>query len=169
MDSLQTYAAIAEIFGALTIILGGAFGIMQFREFRARRRQQIASDLCQEFTKPDLARAVTLVRSLPDGVTLAELQDMDEEYQAASQIVGMTFETMGLLVQKNIASFEVVQELTGGLLIMMWRKIHVWVEETRVDQSNPRFGEWVQWLVERVEECEADMEPAYIKYKDWKN
>ena len=51
MDSLQTYAAIAEIFGALTIILGGAFGIMQFREFRARRRQQIASDLCQEFTK----------------------------------------------------------------------------------------------------------------------
>ena len=52
---------------------------------------------------------------------------------------------------------------------MMWRKIHVWVEETRVDQSNLRFEEWVQWLVERVEECEADMEPAYVKYKDWKN
>ena len=33
MESLQTYAAIAEIFGALTIILGGAFGIMQLREF----------------------------------------------------------------------------------------------------------------------------------------
>ena len=168
MESLQTYAAIAEIFGALTIILGGAFGIMQFREFRARRRQQIASDLCQEFTKPDLARAVTLVRSLPDGVTLTELQDMDEEYQAASQIVGMTFETMGLLVQKNIASFEVVQELTGGLLIMMWRKIHVWVEETRVDQSNPHFGEWMQWLVERMEEREAGREPAFIEHKNWK-
>jgi hypothetical protein len=35
----------------------------------------------------------------------------------------MTFETMGLLVPKDMASFQIVQELTGGLLLMMWRKI----------------------------------------------
>ena len=168
MESLQTYAAIAEIFGALTIILGGVFAVIQLREYRTRRRQQVASDLCHEFTNPDLARAVTLIRSLPDGISLVELQAMDSEYQEAGQIVGMTFETMGLLVYRNIASFEVVQELTGGLLLMMWRKIGVWVEETRADQGNPRFGEWTQWLVERMEECEADLEPAYVKHKNWR-
>jgi hypothetical protein len=36
----------------------------------------------------------------------------------------MTFETVGLLVPKDMASFQIVQELTGGLLLMMmWRKI----------------------------------------------
>ena len=93
---------------------------------------------------------------------------MDEEYESAAQIVGMTFETMGLLVHKDIASFKIVQELTGGLLLMMWRKIEVWIKETRVEEGNPRFGEWVQWLGERLAECEADISPAYEIHADWR-
>ncbi|NKC01589.1 MAG: hypothetical protein GKR90_24235 [Pseudomonadales bacterium] len=167
MEALQTYAALAEIFGAVTIIGGGLIGFIQLREFRARRRQQIASDLCREFTKPELARAVTLVRSMPDGISLEELQKLGPEYQDAAQMLGMTFESMGLLVHKDIASFDVVQELTGGLLLMMWRKIGHWVVESRVEQEAPRFGEWMQWLMERVQECEADLEPAHVKHKNW--
>ena len=82
------------------------------------------------------------------------------------QIVGMTFETMGLLVYKEIASFEIVQKLAGGLLLMMWRKIGTWTQEVRVDQGNPRFGEWVQWLAERLAEREGDMVPAYEAHAD---
>ena len=167
MDELQTYAALAEIFGALTILGGGLFAFVQMREFRRRRRQQIASDLCREFTKPDLARAVNLVRSLPDGITLNELFAMDDEYQDAMQMVGMTFESMGLLVQKRIASFQVVQELTGGLVLMLWKKLEVWIKETRDEQDNPQFGEWVEWLVGQLEERRSDLIPAHIRYKEW--
>jgi hypothetical protein len=83
-------------------------------------------------------------------------------------MVGMTFETMGLLVQKNIASLNIVQELAGGLLLMLWRKIEFQIKETRTEQNNPRFGEWVQWLVERIEEREGDIQPAFIAYADSK-
>lgn len=38
MDQLAHYAAIAENFGAITIILGGLFAVAQILEFRKRRR-----------------------------------------------------------------------------------------------------------------------------------
>ena len=71
MEGLQTYAALAEIFGALTIICGSAFALFQFREFRKMRRYQVAADLCHQFSAPDTARAFKLVRQLPDNVTVA--------------------------------------------------------------------------------------------------
>ena len=83
-------------------------------------------------------------------------------------MVGMAFETMGLLVQKDIASLTIVQELAGGLLLMLWRKIEFQIKDTRTEQNNPRFGEWVQWLVERIEEREHEMQPAFIKYSNSK-
>jgi len=93
---------------------------------------------------------------------------MDGEYQEAAQVIGMTFETMGLLVHKDIASFQIVQELSGGLLLMLWRKIEMWAKDTREEQGNPRFAEWVQWLAERIEEHEADMQPAYVAHAKWR-
>lgn len=92
------------------------------------------------------------------------MQSMDVEYEETAQIVGMMFETMGLLVFRDVASFKLIQELTGGLLLMMWRKLETWITTTRVEQGNPRFGEWVQWLAERIAEQEAAMVPAYNAY-----
>ena len=168
MDGLATYAALAEIFGAVAIVGGGIFAVFQLAEYRRRRRDQVAAELCRGFAQPELARAITLIKRLPDGISAADLQAMEGEYEEAAQIVGMSFETMGLLVYKNVASFQMIQELAGGLIMMMWRKIEAWVKTTRVEQGNPRFGEWVQWLAERMAEAERDMVPAYEAHARWK-
>ena len=168
MDNLYTLAAIAEIFGAVAIVGGAVFGIVQVYEYRQRRRLQAAADICRTFTEPALARSVVLLKSLPDGLSLEEFRNRDSSYEEAAQMVGMAFETMGLLVQKDIASLTIVQELAGGLLLMLWRKIEFQIKDTRTEQNNPRFGEWVQWLVERIEEREHEMQPAFIKYSNSK-
>ncbi len=167
MDNLASYAAIAEIFGAATIVVGAAFATIQYFEYRRRTLREAAAELCRRFAEPELGRAVNLVRQLPDDVSLEEIQAMDPEYEQSAQIVGMTFETMGMLVYRRMAAFEVCQDLTGGLLLMMWRKMRRWIEETREAESNPRFGEWVQWLVERVAECEATKTPAHLAHAGW--
>jgi hypothetical protein len=168
MYDLYTLAAIAEIFGATAIVGGAIFGIVQVYEYRQRRRLQVAADLCRTFTEPAFAKSVVMLKSLPDGLSLEEFHNLDSSYEEAAQMVGMTFETMGLLVQKDIASLQIVQELTGGLLLMLWRKVEFQIKDTRTEQNNPRFGEWVQWLVERIEEREGDMQPAFITYADSK-
>ena len=164
MENLQTYSAMAEIFSAITIVLGAAFAAFQTIEYRKRQKSQTAAELCKRFAEPELAKAVTLIRQLPDNIGLRELQAMDAEYEQSAQVVGMTFETMGLLVHKEMASFTLTQELAGGLLLMMWRKLECWLTETRVEQDNPRFGEWVQYLAERMQESEVGMVPAYQAY-----
>lgn len=167
MDNLQTYAAIAEIFGTVTILIGGLFAAVQFVEYRRRTRNAAAAELCRRFAEPELARAINLIRRLPDGITLEEFRKLPPEYEQAAQIIGMSFETMGLLVFRNMASFSMIQDLTGGLLLMMWRKIRVWVEDTRREQGTARFGEWVQWLAERLDELEAEKVPAYEAHRGW--
>ncbi len=167
MTELETYAAIAEIFGGLAILGGALFAMAQISEFRRGRREQVAAELCRGFSAPHIARGTNLLKHLPDGISAQELRAMDETYEEAAQTVAMTFETMGLLVHMNVASFTVVQELTGGLLLMMWRKIAGWVYATRIEQGNPRFAEWMQWLAERVEEREGDIEPAFTAHADW--
>ena len=168
MSDLATYAALAEILGGATILVGVGFAYVEFMEFRRRRRAQVAAELFRRFAEPDFGRAITLVRHLPDGVTAEQLEAMDSEYEEAAQIVGMAFESMGLLVFRDMASFQMIQELTGGLLISTWRKLEVWIKATRESQNNPRFGEWVQWLAERLAEREGDMVPAYEAHADWR-
>ncbi len=168
MADLNTYASIAEIFGALTIICAGVFGFVQYTEYRRNRRDQVAAELCRRFAEPELAKAVILVKAIPEGATTEQIQALGHEYEAAAQIVGMSFETMGLLVYREIASFEIVQELCGGLLQEMWRTIGVWIQENRETHDNPRFGEWVQWLAERMTEAEGDITPAYTAHQHWK-
>jgi len=108
MYDLYTFAAIAEIFGATAIVGGAIFGIIQVYEYRQRRRLQVAADLCRTFTEPALAKSVVMLKSLPDGLSREEFHNLDSSYEEAAQMVGMTFETMGLLVQKDIASLQIV-------------------------------------------------------------
>ena len=167
MSELADYAAVAEIFGAATIVIGAVFAGFQFVEYRRRRKNQTAVELCRQFSQPELGRAISLIRRLPDGISLKDLHAMDSAYEESAQIVAMAFETMGLLVFKNVASFSMIQDLTGGLLLMMWRKLEIWIKTTRTEQQNPRFAEWVQWLAERMQECESEKQPAYRVHADW--
>jgi hypothetical protein len=169
MDQLLMYSALAEIFSAVTILVGAVFAWVQYNQYRKRERNRIAGELCRSFSEPEFARAITLLRRLPDGVDLKTVQGRDNEYEEAAQIVGMMFETMGLLVYRDVASFRLIQELTGGLLLMMWRKLEPWMNATRIEQGNPRFGEWMQWLAERIAEREQHMTPAHIAYANAKN
>jgi len=44
-----------------------------------------------------------------------------------------------------------VEELTGGLTLLMWRKLRHWEEDVRVESAQESWAEWFQWLVERLE------------------
>jgi hypothetical protein len=167
---LQTLANLAEVFGALTVIGGVGFAIVQLREFRHQRRSAIAAELMRSFYNPELARAVRLIQQLPDGVSAQELRERGPEYEIAAILVSTTYETMGLLVFLEIAPFSMVLELTGGLTVVMWKKLDRWLDELRVEQSQPTWAEWFQWLAERLDEWsrEHPSRPAYEEFSGWR-
>ncbi len=139
--SLSSIANIAEIIGASTIVTGLIFGWIQLQHYRVQQRDAIASSLAQTFYNRNLASAVSLLHDVPDGIRLEELRAMGSEYVEAAVTVTTSFETMGVLVFRQIAPLELVVDLAGGMIFSMNRKLRTYHEDLRAEQSQPSWAE----------------------------
>ncbi|MGI9294120.1 MAG: hypothetical protein ACR2PS_09080 [Pseudomonadales bacterium] len=74
---------------------------------------------------------------------------------------------MGLLVFKRIASLELVLDLAGGIISVMSRKLGQWQEDLRVEQNQPSWGEWFEWLGDQAIRHKTSSNPAHIQHRDW--
>jgi hypothetical protein len=166
--SLATWANIAELIGAGSIVTGLIVGWVQIRHLRRQQRDAVAINLAQTFYSRDLARSIALLQHLPDGITLAQLREKGDKYEQAAITVVTSFETMGLLVYKRIAPMDLVLDLAGGIVSTMYKKLRHWLEELREEQQQPSWGEWFEWLGDQALKIKPASEPAHIKYKNWK-
>jgi len=164
---LETLANLSQIAGTVTIVGGAVFGLMQLREFRIQRRDAIAAELMRGFMSPELSNAIVLIRALPDGVSAEELRARGPEVEYAAVLINMTFETMGLLVYRRIAPFPLVLELAGGIVVVSWRKLGAWMQQVRVEQAQPSWAEWFQWLAQQCEQRKSLVAPAHERCRDW--
>lgn len=163
--SLSTLANLAEIIGAGSIITGLIFGWFQIRHFRAQQRDAVAINLMQTFYSDDLAQAIALLQPLPDGIGLEELRAEGIEYVKAAITVTTSFETMGLLVFKQIATMDLVLDLAGGIVTTMTRKLRVWQNDMRDAQRQPSWGEWFEWLGDQAENKKHLSPPAHVRHR----
>ena len=166
--TLSSAASIAEIIGASTIITGLVFGWIQLRHYRTQQRDAIALSLMQTFYSRDLASAIALLQTVPDGISLADLRARGPEYQEAAVTVATSFETMGVLVFKRIAPLDLVVDLAGGIVTTMSRKLQRFQDDVRAEQDQPSWGEWFEWLGDQVSRVKTQSEPAHVRHRDWR-
>lgn len=166
--SLTTWANIADIVGAGSIVTGLTVGWIQIRHLRRQQRDSVAINLTQTFYSHDLAQAIALLQPLPDGISLAQMRALGENYDAAAVTVCTSFETMGLLVFKRIAPMDLVLDLAGGVVGVMARKLRQWNEDIRLEQQQPSFAEWFEWLGDQALQRKSPSAPAYLQHKNWK-
>jgi hypothetical protein len=72
--NLETIANISQTASATTIVGGTVFGLLKISEYRKQRRDSGAAELMRAFMTPELASAVALIRTLPDGVSAEDLR-----------------------------------------------------------------------------------------------
>jgi len=164
---LDTISSVSQIIGTVTIVGGTIFGLIQLSELKKQRRDAIAGELMRSFMDAEFANALTLVRGLPDGASAAELRHAGPEVEQAAVRICTTFETMGLLVFERIAPFTLVLQLAGGITVVMWRKLGPWLNQMRVEQSQPSWAEWFQWLAQQCERHKETGRAAYELHRDW--
>jgi len=165
--SLEVIVSISQIVGAVTVVGGTIFALIQLSEFRKQRRDAVAGELMRAFMNSDFAHAVHVIKGIPDGACAEDIRRGGPETEMAAVVINTTFETMGLLVFERIAPFTLVVELVGGIVVVMWRKLGAWANQIRSEQSQPSWAEWFQWLAEQCERRKSTQEPAYIKHKNW--
>ncbi len=59
---LQSVANIAEIFGALLVIIGVFFALFEIRHLRRQRRETAAMEIMRAFQSPDFTRTGVSLR-----------------------------------------------------------------------------------------------------------
>lgn len=171
MTDLETLANLAEVFGTLSIIGGLLYAVIQIHQYRQQLRETATLELMNRFQTPEFSQAFRIIRSLRDDVPSSELNANSPETEATAMFVCSVYETVGLLVFRRILPFQVVEDLTGGAVVLCWCKLRAWIEETRVETSNNQVFEWFQWLVERCEEqqqIESKSLPAYEAHRNWR-
>ncbi|MEN8143744.1 MAG: hypothetical protein ABFS14_02230 [Gemmatimonadota bacterium] len=168
---LQEFALWAEVLGGIAVIGGIIFGIVQLRLFRRQRADQAAVEVMRSMLSEHFPSAYRLLNQLPDGVSVAEVQERGSEYENAIFAIGTVFETLGYMVFKRVIPLMVVRELVGGVAIAMWRKAGPYAVEISEGQGQPRLLEWYEWLVKQLEDLEGKISTkrAIVRFADWKS
>jgi hypothetical protein len=165
--NLHTLVDLAQLAGTVVLVAGALFGLVQFFEYKKQRAEAVAGEVMHTFLSAELARALTILRSLPDAVSAERLREEGFEAEYAAVLVSTTFETLGVLVYRRIAPFPLVVELAGGIIVVMWRKLGPWMQQIRIEQSQPSWAEWFEWLAHQCERHKDEVTPAYIKHAGW--
>ena len=167
---LQTLAAIVEIIGFATVFAAIVFGVVQIKQFRQQRRDLAAIELVRSFQDREFTQAFRLLHPLPEDLSAAEFAGKGTEYIDAAYSLSMKYESMGVLVFRNVLPLDAVEELIGGVGITLWKRLSPWIHSIREEQSQNHILEWFQWLVERMEERgHNELDPAHIRFRNWRS
>ena len=166
---LNTLSQLAQVFSAIAVVAAIIFGVAQMRHAQRQRLDTAAVELVRSIQDREFASAFRLLYSIPAGLHAAELRALGAEYEHAAISLGSRFETLGLLVFRESIPLRLVEELVGGVIVLMWHKLQTWCQDYRSEQGHEMLLEWFQWLAERIEERgRRDQLPAFRRYRDWK-
>ena len=149
MDA-QTVLIIVELLGNLTIVVGIIIAIIQLKHNKKQRKEIAVFEIFKSWQTPEFTEALNEIQLMPDHVTPDELRSSKPKMDSYAYLVHSFFESTGLMVKRKIISFDVVDDLIGGVIQVTWKKLDIWIKEWR-DERNPAAGEWFEWLKTEIE------------------
>lgn len=159
---------VAQLASTFAVVVGVLFGILQLRHLRKSRALFSSAELVHAMNTPDFIRSVTAIGFLSDAADPG-LFTRDSPTLAAAQHVGHVFESLGVLVYHRVLPLHLVDDLMGGYVRMCWRKLSA-LTEVRRREMGVSYGEWMQWLAERLAEYPSagKSQGAHISHRDWR-
>ncbi len=168
MTELSRIADMAEILGAVIVIGGLFFAVLQMRQIRQQRRELAAIELFRFFGNPNFAEAYQTILHMPDGVSAGDMRSEHNDLEDAAMLIGTTMENIGVMTFQRIVPFVVVNNLIGTSAPVLWRKLEIYAKDLREELGEDTAFEWFQWLAERLEQYNTDgANPAYRAHSDW--
>jgi hypothetical protein len=169
MTDLSRLADMAEILGALVVVGGIAFAVLQMQQIRQQRREMAAIELFRSFGSPAFSDAYRRVLQMPDGLNAGGIRAQCPDCEDAAMLIATTMENIGVMVYHRIVPCAVVNDLVGSSTIILYHKLERWIVDLRDELGSPWMFEWFQWLAMMLEDLPGSHQlPAYEAHRDWK-
>lgn len=163
MTSPATVAAVAS---SLTVLVAVTSTALTLRQWQRTRHLSAAAELVRTMQTPDFTRSIARIMNLRvDTDPMA----FDDDTAAAVHTVTHVFESLGVLVFHRLLPLHLVDHLLGGYVRASWKRTHRYVVARRA-AVDVMFGEWYQWLAERLEAHPAPgkSQNAAVVHRDWR-
>jgi hypothetical protein len=132
----------------MTVAVGVIFGMVTALQYRRTRALAAAIELVKTIQTPAFAESIQLILKLPEDAD-PKLVSSNAGTVSAAYIVSHAFESLGVLVFYRLLPLHLVDRLIGGYVRASWKRLKPHVEAHRVS-FGVMFGEWFQWLAERM-------------------
>jgi hypothetical protein len=161
-------AVVAACASSLAVLVAAVFGTLTLRQWQRTRYLSAAAELVHTIQTPEFTRAIGLVMKLPEGADVSTLK-ADPETVVAVHAVAHVYESLGVLVFHRLLPLHLVDHLLGGYLRGSWKRLKPYVEARR-SEVGVMFGEWFQWLAERMEQDPVPGKNvgAPVAHRDWR-
>jgi len=164
-------STLANVATALTVIIGVIFALVEARRLRRDREERAALEAVHAMLTPAYIDSFLVVQTIRDDATAEEIES-NPETLGAVRSVGLVIEALGYSVFERIVPLRMVDNLVGGNIRVIWRKIRPYVEYERARTSSEKTFEWFQWLAEQLEKYDRGKTSlklgAHKAYRDWK-
>ena len=162
-------STLANLINAMAVTAGVIFAAVQIRQYRQRRQRDAMAALVRSFQTPSFSHALRRVSSLPDKVAreqIPQLLGTDGEDHIYSLLT--SWEALAILLYHKEVTIDLVDDFFSGPIIVTWRKLSQYIEETRTEANRETYFEWVQWLAERMIERESKTPavPAFVAHRN---
>lgn len=164
LGSVLNLVSTVAIVGALV------FTALQVRAANNARRDQAAVVIIQTTQDSNWTAALSLVCSLPENATAEYVREKGEAMERALFELSIRLEPIGYMIFCGITTLKAVDDLIGGVTMVIWSRVKAWTLEYRKSTDNPKFNEWIEWLADRISERRQGLppEPAPQRYRDWR-
>ena len=160
-------AAVAATASSLAVLVALIIGVLTLKQWQRTRHLTAAAELVRTVLSPEFTRAIAKVVELPERAPVESVAT--PELLHAITVVVHGFEGLGVLVFHRLLPLHLVDDLAGGYVRASWRKLQPYIEARR-ESLGPMFGEWFQWLAERMTEDPAPGKTtgAHLAHRAWR-
>ena len=161
-------ASLANFASAIAVVVAVIFGTLQIRQMRKTRALFTLAELVHAMQTPEFTQSVRRVMTLPDA---ADPERIAADVEMAESVLALShvYESIGVLVYHRVIHLHLVDDLLGGYIRQSWKKIRPYVEFRRAEMGIS-YGEWMQWLAERLDEYPSPGKHggAHRTHRKWK-
>jgi hypothetical protein len=163
-------STIIDLLSVIAVVCGLIFAGVELRQYRLSKNRESALELFNTWQSQEFMRGTRIISHLPDNLSMKQVQELVGDKMDDVYLVLAILEGIGTLVYKEELSLKLVEDFFSGNIVMTWIKMRRYLEEERGKLGRDTWGEWTQWLAERVIEREGVIPavPAYIEHREWK-
>jgi hypothetical protein len=163
-------SSVIDVLSVIAVVSGLLFAGVELRQFRISRERESALELFNTFQSPEFMRGVRVISQLPDNQVKEQVEDVAGDRMDDLYFLIASLEGLGVLVHKEELSLGLVEDFFSGIIVTSWLKLRRFVQDEREALDRETWGEWTQWLAERImaRERTEPAVPAHIEHQDWK-